>query len=111
MKFGDPAITFVYHLGVHCTDDDMLLKSLLKDGVALQDRNVIVPRPRRYRKIVRDHIAEYHGDPMPEDVQQAFFDEIMMGYPAERVILGDQDYLTAPQNVFEKNQLLSLIHI
>ncbi len=107
MKFGDPAITFVYHLGVHCTDDDMLMRSLLRDGVALQERNVIVPRPRRYRKTVKTHMAEHRGDPMPDDVQQAFYDEVMRGYPAERVVLGDQDYLTLPQAVFEGQQLYS----
>ncbi|MDF0599655.1 hypothetical protein P1J78_02815 [Psychromarinibacter sp. C21-152] len=107
MKFGSPAVTFVYHLGVHCTDDDLLVRSLLQDGVALQDRNVIVPRPRTYRKMVREHMHQYRGEPMPEAEQEALYEAILKGYPAERVILGDQDYLCLPQGVFDKGQLYS----
>lgn len=107
MKIGSPAVTFVYHLGVHCTDDGLLLRSLLQDGVALQDRKIIVPRPRTYRKLVRERMHDFKGDPMPDEAQEALFDEILKSYPAERVILGDDDYLTLPQGVFERGQLYS----
>jgi len=105
MIFGDPPITFVYHLGAHCTDDDALIRSLLRDGVPLQEHKVIIPRPRRYRKLVREHIQNHRGDPMPAEVQQSFFDGLLRGYPAERVVLSDPDYLTQIQGVFD-NQML-----
>ncbi|MEM1387707.1 MAG: hypothetical protein AAF748_05065 [Pseudomonadota bacterium] len=107
MKFGSPAITFVYHLGVHATDEDLLVRSLLKDGNLLQGRNVIVPRPRRYRTMVREHLQLYRGDPMPDEAQKAFFDALLQGYACERAVLSDPDYLTMPYNVFESQQLYS----
>jgi hypothetical protein len=107
MKFGNPPVTFVYHLGVHCTDDDLLMRSLLQNGKDLQDRKVIVPRPRTYRREVMEALYKHHGDPIPENEQLALYETILKGYPAERVILGDQDYLTPPQGVFEHTQLYS----
>ena len=107
MKFGSPAITFVYHLGVHCTDDNMLVRSLLQDGVDLQKRNIIVPRPRRYRTTVREHMHEFRGEPMPDERQRELYQRLLEDYPVERAIFSDQDYLSLPQGVFEKNQLYS----
>lgn len=107
MQIGSPAVTFVYHLGVHCTDDGLLLRSLLQDGVPLQEKRIIVPRPRSYRKMVRETMHDYKGDPMPDDAQQDLYDAILRDYPADRVILGDPDYLTLPQGVFERGQLYS----
>ncbi len=107
MKFGSPAITFVYHLGVHCTDENMLVKSLLKNGNDLQNHKVIVPRPRRYRTRITDVTSQYRGDPMPEDEQRDLFETILMGYPAERVILSHDNFLCMPQKIFEYQNLYS----
>ncbi len=110
MKFGSPAITFVYHLGMHCTDENMFAKSLLKNGDDLQAYNVIVPRPRRYRSRIAEVTAQYRGDPMSEDEQRALFDAILMGYPCERVILSHENFLCMPQKVFEYGKLYSKTH-
>lgn len=110
MKFGSPAITFVYHVGAHCTDENLLVKSLLRNGTDLQKYNVIVPRPRRYRTKIADVTAQHRGDPMPEDEQQELFQTILMGYPAERVILSYDNFLCMPQKIFEYQKLYSKTH-
>ena len=40
-----------FHVGAHCTDEDQLLKSLLKNPKILQDHGVAVPGPSKYRKL------------------------------------------------------------
>ncbi len=105
MKFGSPAINFVYHLGAHCTDERMLITSLMKNGDDLQAHNVIVPRPRRYRNLIMDTASKFRRDPVPDDVQNELFDAILMGYPAERVILSHEDCLGPPDKIFGDDQL------
>ena len=101
MRFGSPAITFAFHLGVHCTDENMLIKSLLKNGDDLGARKIIVPRPRRYRTTISNVASQHRGDPLPEDEQKDLFESILMGYPAERVILSHDNFLCMPQKVFD----------
>jgi len=50
-------------------------------------------------------VKAYRGDPMPEEAQKALYDELLMGYPAERVIFGFEDFLCPPQRVFEMRAL------
>ena len=107
MKFGSPAITFVYHLGVHCTDESLLVRSLLKNGNDLNKRKIIVPRPRRYRNLIGKVTGRYRGDPMEEAEQKELFDAILMGYPAERVVLSHDNFLCMPQAIFEYEKLYS----
>lgn len=105
MRFGSPAITFVYHLGFYCTDEGMLIRSLMKNGGDLNKEKIILPRPRRYRKLLSEVTSKYRGNPMPEDEQQELFDKILMGYPAERVIFGNEEFLCPPGKVFEHERL------
>lgn len=107
MKFGNPAVTFVYHLGVHCTDDNLLVRSLLQNGDDLKDGKIIVPRPKRYRGRLADITAKYKGEPLPDDVQQALYDDILLGNPAERVILSQESFLTGAPRAFEGGVLYS----
>ena len=107
MKFGSPAITFVYHLGVHCTDESLLIRSLMVNGDDLNKRKIIVPRPRRYRTLLTDIIQKYQGEPMPEAEQQGLYDTLLMGYPTERVILGHEDFLSKPRWIFANSRLYS----
>jgi len=105
MRIGSPAVTFVYHLGVHCTDENTLVRSLMKNGDDLNQRKIIVPRPRRYRSLIGEITQRYRGEPMPEEEQRALFDELMRGYEAERVIFGNENFLCPVQKVFEYRNL------
>ncbi|MEL7115232.1 MAG: hypothetical protein AAGP08_06495 [Pseudomonadota bacterium] len=105
MQIGSPAVTFVYHLGVHCTDENMLVRSLLRNGRELNTHKIIVPRPRRYRGLIGEVTQHYRGDPMPDHEQKDLFDKLMMGYEAERVIFSNEDFLCPVQKVFEFRNL------
>ncbi len=102
MKIGSPAVTFVHHVGAHCTDDDMLIRSLLQDGSNLAKRKIIVPRPRSYRSRLSDAANTHREEPQPDAAQQELFDTIMKGYPAERVIFSHENALCMPARVFDQ---------
>ncbi|MES2145513.1 MAG: hypothetical protein V4516_14445, partial [Pseudomonadota bacterium] len=51
----------VYHLGAHCTDEDRLLRCLLRNRGVLAERGVVVPGPARYRKLLRDTAIQLKG--------------------------------------------------
>ena len=101
MKIGSPAVSFVYHLGAHCTDEDMLIRSLLQDGKTLARRKIIVPRPRTYRSRLSDAANTHRETPMPDAERQKLYDTIMKGYPAERVIFSQENVLCMPARVFD----------
>ena len=39
----------VYHLGAHCTDDERLMRCLLKNRDVLSAQGIVVPGPSKYR--------------------------------------------------------------
>ncbi len=56
-------------------------------------------------------MRKYRGDPMPEQEQEALFEQLLMGYPAERVIFGFEDFLGPPQKIFEHNDVYGRSHV
>jgi hypothetical protein len=88
----------VYHLGVHCTDDERLVKCLLVNRAALAGEGIIVPGPARYRTLLRDTAASLQGRTASADTQQLILDEILEDVDdVKRVILSWDNFLAFPQ--------------
>ena len=51
----------VYHLGAHCTDDERLLRCLLKNRDLLAKQGIVVPGPTRYRTLLRETAVALKG--------------------------------------------------
>ena len=49
------------HIGENCTDDDRILKSLLKNGSAFADNGIKFPGPGKYRRLLRETIQNLNG--------------------------------------------------
>lgn len=86
----------VYHLGVHCTDEDRLVRCLLKNRATLADQGIVVPSPTRYRKLLRDTVNQLRGAPASEDTQAMILDQIMDEAGADRLILSWTSFLSFP---------------
>lgn len=87
----------VYHLGAHCTDEERLLKCLLKNRGLLSDEGIIVPGPARYRNLIRDTATTLKGQPATQDTQALVLDQIMDEDRADRLILSWDNFLAFPQ--------------
>ncbi len=86
----------VYHLGAHCTDDDRLVRCLLKNRSSLASQGIIVPSPTRYRKLLRDTVLQLKGSAASEQTQAMILDQIMDEPHAERLILSWDSFLSFP---------------
>jgi hypothetical protein len=87
----------VYHLGAHCTDDDRLLRCLLKNRARLSAAGVVVPGPARYRRLLRDTAVQLRGQRASVETQALVLDQIMDEAEAERLILSWDSFLSFPQ--------------
>ncbi|QYK40002.1 MAG: hypothetical protein KF887_11060 [Paracoccaceae bacterium] len=88
----------VYHLGVHCTDDERLLRCLLKNRAALSAEGIVVPGPARYRTLLRDTAMQLRGQPASRDTQALLLDQIMDEDRAERLVLSWDNFMGYAQS-------------
>ena len=86
----------VYHLGAHVTDEERLLKCLLKNRDLLAGHGVVVPGPKRYRNLLRDTAIELKGASASRDTQALILDQIMEEDVANRLILSWDSFLSLP---------------
>jgi hypothetical protein len=86
----------VYHLGAHCTDEDRLVRCLLKNRAVLAEEGIIVPAPTRYRRLLRDTVVQLKGAHASAETQALILDQIMEETVAERMILCWDHFLGFP---------------
>ncbi|HMO08672.1 MAG TPA: hypothetical protein PKD10_13650 [Paracoccaceae bacterium] len=95
----------VYHLGVHCTDDERLLRTLLRNRGALSAEGIAVPGPTRYRTLLRDTAKQLRGQPASRDTQAMILDQIMDEDRADRLVLSWENFLGFSQTAVQRNML------
>ena len=91
----------VYHLGAHCTDDERLLRCLLKNRGVLADQGIVVPGPTRYRNLLRETAVALKGQPASLDTQALVLEQIMEADKADRLILSWDSFLSFATWVME----------
>lgn len=95
----------VYHFGAHCTDEDKLVRSLLKNRGLLAPEGIIVPGPGRYRPVLREALRTLRGAPASPEMQETLLDAIIDEDRAERLILSSESFLCAPVRAVENSEL------
>ena len=91
----------VYHLGAHFTDEERLLKCLLKNRTLLAEHGIVVPGHKRYRNLLREAAVQLKGQAASRDTQALLLDQIMEEDVAERLILSWDSFLSLPQWVLK----------
>lgn len=91
----------VYHLGAHCTDEERLLRCLLKNRGLLAAQGIVVPGPARYRTLLRETAMGLKGLPAPRDTQALVLEQIMEADRAERLVLSWDSFLSLPNWVMD----------
>jgi len=97
----------IYHVGAHSTDDDKLLQSLLKDQKALSERGVIVPRPWRYRPIMRETLVALGGAEATQEIQDVVLEAAMNVEEADRLVMVHENFISVPSRVVRDDQFYS----
>lgn len=86
----------VFHLGAHCTDEDRLVRCLLKNRATLADQGIAVPSPTRYRKLLRDTAVQLKGAPASDETQAMILEQILDAPAAERLVLSWDSFMSFP---------------
>ncbi|MGI3187270.1 hypothetical protein [Nioella aestuarii] len=79
----------VFHIGAPCTDDDRLIRSLLKNRESLAKQGIAVPTPALYRDVLKDTLRALDGAPAPEELQRNILDSAKIPEGTERIIFSD----------------------
>lgn len=95
----------VYHLGLHCTDEDRLLRVLLKNRGRLAGSGIVVPGPGRYRAVLREALKTLRGAPASLEMQETLLDSIMDEDAAARLVLSYDSFLCAPVRAIGQGRL------
>lgn len=95
----------ILHTGVHATDEDRLIKCVLKNSGLLSQRNAVAPGPSRYRALIRDTLAAMDEGPLAPDARDLLLDAIIEGDMPERLILSNDNFFSVPKAAVSKGTL------
>ena len=91
----------ILHIGAHCTDEDLLIRTLLKNQDMLAARGTAVPAPNMYRKLLRETLlAMANGQPRP-GARELFLDQVLEDSQADRLILSNENFVSLPHRIFD----------
>ncbi|MEL6574111.1 MAG: hypothetical protein AAFQ64_20895 [Pseudomonadota bacterium] len=91
----------VCHIGANCTDEDRLLRSLLRNTGVLAKDGVRVPGPGKYRRLLRETIQGLKGAPPPPNSREVLLDAILDDDRTERLVLSNSNFICIPNRIFE----------
>ncbi|MFW2541348.1 hypothetical protein ACN2XU_01805 [Primorskyibacter sp. 2E107] len=100
----------ILHLGVHCTDDDRLLKGLLRNADTWRHEGVAIPGPSRYRALLSEAVNSISsGRPTPE-AREILLDAILSEDPddVKRLVLSHRNFLCVPRLALQDGLLYRL---
>lgn len=95
----------LFHLGAHCTDGGLLIRSILRNRAALAEQGVLVPGPSRYRELFGDVSTTLRGDLADEDTESMILEAICDDDTAERIILSNDNFLCRAQVALDHDRL------
>lgn len=98
----------VFHLGAHCTDEDRLVRGLMRGKAELAEAGTVAPAPGRYRAVLRETLVKLRGQPASEEIQQVILDAVMDEDRAERVIFSHEFFLCIPRRVVAEGAFYAL---
>lgn len=86
----------VFHLGAHCTDNGLLIRSILRNRAKLATEGILVPGPARYREIFGEHSTRLRGKNADTDTEEMILSAICSDPTAERIVLSSDSFLCRP---------------
>lgn len=90
-----------FHIGANCTDEDRLLKSILKNASVLLQHGISVPGPGKYRKLIRETIQGLDGATPEADTRDILLDAIVEDDNIKRLVLSNDNFITVPKRIFD----------
>lgn len=82
----------ILHTGAHYTEQDRLIKTILRNTEKLSQKGVHVPGPGTYRSLMRDTLNAMHRAPASPDAREVLLDVMLDDAKADRVVLSDPNF-------------------
>lgn len=95
----------VLHAGVHFTEEDRLMKCLLRNADDFATLGIAVPGPSKYRSILRETLNAMVSAPAAEGARDVLLDAILDEGNAERIILSDPNFFRTPRTAMQGGML------
>ena len=83
----------VFHLGLHCTDDGLLIRSVLQNRARLSEHGICVPSPLKYRELIGKASTTLRGAPAPALTETTILAAIEDANDTERIILSNDNFI------------------
>ncbi|WP_296417430.1 hypothetical protein [Pseudooctadecabacter sp.] len=91
----------VFHIGANCTDQDRLLKSLIKNAESFAKQGVKVPGPGKYRRLIRETIQALDGAAPAPDAREIMLDAILDDEQCNRLVMSHSKFMCVQRRIFE----------
>lgn len=98
----------VIHPGVHHTDDERLLKSLLRNAEEFSRRGIAVPGPGKYRTLLKEGFLAMDGSVPAPDSRDILIESILDGADASRLIMSNPHFFGSQRFALENGVLYPL---
>ncbi|MGD9865049.1 MAG: hypothetical protein AB7S99_17745, partial [Pseudodonghicola sp.] len=85
-------LKIIFHTGAHCTDDDRLLKCLLRNKESFSEQGIAVPGPGKYRPLLKDTFKALETAAPAPGARDVLIDAILDEEIAQRVILSNEHF-------------------
>jgi len=94
----------VFHTGAHNTDEDRIIKCLLKNRSDFAEGGVSVPPPGRYRKLLHQTMLAMSEAPPAEDAREVLLETILEGEDCDRLLLSNENFFCVPNMALRGGQ-------
>lgn len=95
----------IFHTGAHYTDEDRLMKCLLRNKGDFARRGVAVPGPGKYRKLLKGTFDALKDAPASPDARDILIDAMLDDEQADRLILSNTQFFGAPRAAVHQGEL------
>ncbi len=95
----------LFHLGAHCTDGGLLIRSILRNRAALAIEGIGVPGPGRYRELLGDVSTTLRGEPANAETETMLLEAIRDDDTADRILLSNENFLCRASKVLSTEGL------
>ena len=96
------------HIGANCTDDNRLLRSLLKNAESLKKEGVKIPSPRKYRIVLRETVQNLAGTLPEEGTRDSLLQSMGAAPSTRRLVLSHPALMCVANRVFEGGEFYAL---
>ena len=98
----------ILHTGAHYTDEDRLMKCLLRNKGDFADRGIAVPGPGKFRKLLKDTFNALKHAPASPEARDILLDTILDEEKADRLILSNTHFFGAPRTAVRNGVIYPL---